>query len=386
MTGRRAVKPDPSLWLPLLDEYRLTSLPHDTVLEGTLRSDLDPSSPEVVDALARWPAAAYLHVRGGTTELVLVYQIKDEPRKWPVANVALLAATVITTLGSGALMVGFDPFGTQVFDVGESAIPYPSRLDLSVLWLGASFAFPFLGVLIAHEMGHYVAARVHRVRASLPYFIPFPPYFSLVGTLGAFIRLRGPTVRRSIMFDIGAAGPLASFILSVPLLVVGLRLSETVAGPASLATPFLIRFAGEPVWLGNGVVTHVIASLVGPGPVGESLILLHPLALVGWLGLFVTGLNLLPLGQLDGGHILYALHPTRQVWAARAFLLALLPLGLLWWGWWGWGAMVLVLHRGRLAHPGVVQHEHGIGRARRVLGWALILIFFATIVPVPLNL
>jgi membrane-associated protease RseP (regulator of RpoE activity) len=355
-------------------------------LEGTLRSDLDPSSPEVVDALARWPAAAYLHVRGGTTELVLVYQIKDEPRKWPVANVALLAATVITTLGSGALMVGFDPFGTQVFDVGESAIPYPSRLDLSVLWLGASFAFPFLGVLIAHEMGHYVVARVHRVRMSLPYFIPFPPYYSVVGTLGAFIRLRGPTVRRSIMFDIGAAGPLASFILSVPLLVVGLRLSETVAGPVSLATPFLIRFAGEPVWLGNGVVTHVIASLVGPGPVGESLILLHPLALVGWLGLFVTGLNLLPLGQLDGGHILYALHPTRQVWAARAFLLALLPLGLLWWGWWGWGALVLVLHRGRLAHPGVVQHEHGIGRARRVLGWALILIFFATMVPVPLNL
>ena len=325
MTGRRAVKPDPSLWLPLLDEYKLTSLPHDTVLEGTLRAGLDPSSGEVVDALARWPAAAYLHVQGEKTELVLVYQIKDEPWRWPVANVALLAATVITTLGSGALMLGLDPFGTRVFGVGVAEIPYPSGLNLSVLWLGASFAFPFLGVLIAHEMGHYTAARVHRVRASLPFFIPFPPYFSVIGTLGAFIRLRGPTVRRSILFDIGAAGPLASFFVSLPLLVVGMRLSEAVPGPTSLTTPFLIRFAGEPVWLGNGIITHAIASLFGPAPVGESLILLHPLALVGWLGLFVTALNLLPLGQLDGGHVLFALDPRRQVWAARGFLLALLP-------------------------------------------------------------
>jgi membrane-associated protease RseP (regulator of RpoE activity) len=386
MAGREAVKPDPSLWLPLLDEYRVTALPHDTVLRGTLRSGLDAASPEVVDALARWPAAAYLQTEGEATGLVLVYRLRDEPRRWPLAHVLLFLATVITTLGSGALMAGLDPFSTRVFYVGDVGMPYPSRLDLSVLWLGAPFAIPFLGVLLAHEMGHYFAARVHRVRASLPYFIPFPPYFSVIGTVGAFIRLKGPTVRRSILFDIGAAGPISSFLVSLPLFVVGLGLSEAIPDRAGVATPFLIRFMGQPVWLGDGVATHVLASLFGPGQVGDSAILLHPLALVGWLGFFVTALNLLPLGQLDGGHILYALAPQRHSWAARGFLVALFPLGLLWWGWWGWAAIVLVLHRGRVGHPRVVQQESDIGRARRAVGWALIAIFFLTLVPVPLKL
>jgi membrane-associated protease RseP (regulator of RpoE activity) len=239
---------------------------------------------------------------------------------------------------------------------------------------------------MAHEMGHYVAARVHRVRASLPYFIPFPPYFSVIGTVGAFIRLRGPIVQRTVLFDIGSAGPFASFVLSLPLLVLGLALSVVVPGETDLGSPFVIYFLEQPVWLGNGVLTHALASLFGPGAVGEAPILLHPLALVGWLGLFVTTLNLLPLGQLDGGHVLYALDPRRHVRAARLFLVALVPLGLLWWGWWAWAGIVLFLHRGRVAHPRVVQDRAEIGTVRRVLGWILIAMFLATFVPVPIRL
>jgi membrane-associated protease RseP (regulator of RpoE activity) len=175
--------------------------------------------------------------------------------------------------------------------------------------MGASFAFPFLGVLMAHEMGHWAAARAHRVRASLPYFIPFPPYFSVIGTIGAFIRLRGPIVRRSVLFDIGSSGPFASFLCSLPLLAAGLALSEVAPGRADVRSPFVVFFLDQPVWLGNGLLTHAMALLLGPGPVGESPIHLHPFALVGWLGLFVTTLNLLPLGQLDGGHVLHALDP-----------------------------------------------------------------------------
>ncbi|MBT7503795.1 MAG: site-2 protease family protein [Gemmatimonadales bacterium] len=386
MALRKAGKPDPGLWLTLLEEYRLTSLPNDTLLEGTLREDLSGASPEVQDAIREWPAAAHLHYEDGRTQVALVYHAKDERSRGPWIHLALFAATMVTTMAAGALMVGLDPFDTEVLRLGALAIPYPSGLNLRALWVGVPFAFPFLGVLLAHEMGHYVAARVHKVRATLPYFIPCPPYFSIIGTLGAFIKLKGPTIKRAVLFDVGAAGPLASFVVSLPLLGIGLMLSEVVPGRATGSTPFVIQFAGQSVWLGNGVITHVMGSIFAPGVLGEAPILLHPLALVGWLGLFVTALNLLPLGQLDGGHILYALAPKQQSRASKVFMVALLPLGFLWWGWWAWAALIAVLHRGRMNHPPVVQPEKHIGLVRRWLGFALVLIFFLTFVPVPLDL
>ena len=129
-----------------------------------------------------------------------------------------------------------------------------------------------------------------------------------------------------------------------------------------------------------------MATVFAPTGFGDAPILLHPLALVGWLGLFVTALNLLPLGQLDGGHILYALAPKHQGRAAKVFMAALLPLGFLWWGWWAWALLVAVLHRGSVSHPTVVQPEKSIGTLRIRVGLALIVIFFLTFVPVPLYL
>jgi membrane-associated protease RseP (regulator of RpoE activity) len=387
MAARKSVKTaDASLWIPLLAEYRLTHLAFDNVLEGTLLPHLDAGSPEVAEALASWPAPAHLQSRDGVTEVVLVYQARDLPGRWPWAHAALFLLTVLTTLAAGSLMAGADPFDTRVLAIGDLAIPYPSGVDWGILALGAPFAVPFLGVLLAHEMGHYAAARAHRVRATLPYFIPFPPYFSIIGTIGAFIRLLGPTVRRAALFDVGAAGPLASFVVSLPLLAIGLRWSEPVPGHASLATPFAIQFVGQTVWLGNGIATHLLASWLAPAGVGEALLLLHPLALVGWLGLFITTLNLLPLGQLDGGHVVYALTPGRHASTARLFLMALVPLGFVWWGWWAWAVVVLVVNRGRVRHPTVLQPEAEIGAPRRALGRLLIAMFFVTFVPVPLHL
>jgi membrane-associated protease RseP (regulator of RpoE activity) len=387
MRGSGVVKPaDTTPWIPMLAEYRLTALRFDNVLQGTLLPHLDAASPEVADALAAWPWPAYLEARDGVTHVVLVYQAREEPRRWPWVHAVLFVATLLTTLAAGALMAGADPFATRVLRLGDVSIPYPSQLDWARLALGAPFALPFLGVLLAHEMGHYAAARVHRVRVTLPFFIPFPPYFSIIGTIGAFIRLLGPIVRRATLFDIGSAGPLASFLVSLPLLALGLTLSEPIPGRASLAAPFAVQFVGQTVWLGNGLITHALASWLGPVSPGEGLLLLHPLALVGWLGLFVTALNLLPLGQLDGGHILYALAPSRHSLAARSFLLCLVPLGLLWWGWWAWAVVVLLVNRGRVAHPTVLQRAPPIGPRRRALGWVLIGMFFVTFVPVPLHL
>ena len=387
MAGLKAVKPaDPAIWIPLLSEYRLTALAFDNVLQGTLRPHLDAASPEVVEALAEWPAPAYLQATDGVTNVVLVYPAREPPARWPWMHALLFALTLLTTFAAGALMAGLDPFATEVLWVGGVSIPYPSDIDWRILVLGAPFAVPFMGVLLAHEMGHYTAARIHRVRVTLPYFIPFPPYFSIIGTIGAFIRLLGPMVRRAILFDVGAAGPIASFLVSLPLLMVGLGLSEPISGPASVVSPFAIRFAGETVWLGNGLATHLLATWLAPVPVGEALLLLHPLALVGWLGLFVTTLNLLPLGQLDGGHVIYALAPGKHRFAARAFVVCLAPLGLVWWGWWAWAVIVLFVNRGRIVHPAVLQQEPSIGGLRRVLGWILIAVFLVTFVAVPLHL
>ena len=387
MMGQKAVKPvNLSRWISLLDDYHITNLQFDAVLRGVLCSGLSPTSPEVVTALDEWPGAAYLQTESGLTEVVLVYQVPEVPRRVPWLHVGLFAATLMTTLAAGALMAGRDPFGTQVLTFGVIIIPYPSKVDWQVLLLGAPFSLPFLGILMAHEMGHYIAAVAHRVRVTLPYFIPFPPYFSIIGTVGAFIRLKSPMVRRVVLFDVGSSGPIASFVLSIPLLAVGLRLSEPIAGDVSLATPFAIEFVGQTVWLGNSLSTHLLASLFAPGFGGESLILLHPFALVGWLGLFVTALNLLPLGQLDGGHILYALIPEHHGAVAKTFLVVLIPLGFVWWGWWAWAFVVLFVNRGRVNHPSVIQHEKTIGRGRQLLGWALIAMFFFTFVPIPLEL
>lgn len=386
MRAKNGVKRDPSRWFDLLSSYQLTSLPHDTVLRGVLREDLSPHHPDVVEVVADWPTPVHFENGADGTDVVLVYQMKESPPESPVLHALLFAATLVTTLGSGALMRGADPFSTRFVDFGVATLPYPSSVDVRQLWLGASFALPFLAVLMVHEMGHVFAARAHRVRASLPYFIPFPPYFSLIGTLGAFIRLRGPTVRRSSLFDIGVGGPLASFLLSLPLFVVGLSWSAAVPLESDPWTPFAIYFAGQPVLLGSGALTKVLLVTFDLGGGSDSVILLHPLALAGWLGLFVTALNLLPLGQLDGGHILFALFPERQALIARGFLFSLVPLGALWWGWWAWVALVVALHRGRIGHPKVILPEPAMDRGRRVVGWFVILIFLVTFAPVPLRM
>jgi hypothetical protein len=372
-------------WLPLLERYEITSLPWDLLLRGTLRRGLDGASPLVRSALADTGLAGHFQQREGGTEVVLVVpRAEDRPRLW--IHALLFLATLLTTLAAGALLAGADPFGTELVRIGRVALPYPTGLHLPTLTLGAPFALPFLGVLLGHEMGHWTAARRHRIRASLPYFIPFPPYFSAIGTLGAFIRLKGATIRRSQLFDVGASGPFVSFVLSLPLFAGGLLLSEAVPGRTSLASPFVVEFAGQPVWLGNGPILHFLTLLAGPAAPGTDPILLHPFAFAGWLGLFVTALNLLPMGQLDGGHVLYAMFGEGQGRAARLFFLALLPMGFLWWGWWAWAALVFILHRGRMEHPRVVQPEVRLGRGRTLLAWVVLAVFFLTIVPVPIQL
>lgn len=385
MSGQEGVKPDLAAWLPLARGYGVASIGTQEIVRARLHHGLEANDPRVQQAAEAWGGPAYVHQDEEGVELVLIRPGKSERSRWWL-HVLLLGLTLVTTHMAGALLQGVDPFATRFLELGELSFPYPTSVDWPMLARGAPFALPFLAILLAHEMGHYAMARRHRVPVSLPYFIPFPAYYSIVGSLGAFIRIRGPMVRRSILLDVGAAGPVASFLLSIPLVALGLSLSGTAPGVANLATPYAIRFAGEVIWIGNGLVFHALASLFLPGAVGAQPIVLHPVALAGWLGLFVTALNLLPTGQLDGGHVLYALRPERQRCMGRVFLLSLLPLGLLWWGWWLWAVVAFLVNRGRITHPPVLQEGAPLDRRRAMVGILCVIIFFLTFVPVPLRI
>lgn len=354
------------------------------IVRARLHEGLTADDPAVRAALEAWDGTAWAHEDDEGVEVVLVRtRTVDGPRWW--LHGLLLALTLVTTHMAGALLVGVDPFATRFLEVGEVWIPYPTSVDWSLLARGAPFALPFVGILLAHELGHWMAARRHRVAVTPPFFIPFPAYWSIVGSLGAFIRIKGPMVRRSVLLDVGASGPVVSFLLSLPVAAWGLALSQPLRGAADLATPWVITFAGETIRIGNGVAFHILAELTAPGG-GAGPVLLHPMAFAGWLGLFVTALNLLPTGQLDGGHVLYALRPELQRAVGRWFLFALLPLGFLWWGWWLWAVVVYLVNRGRTGHPSLLQEAVPPGRRRNAVGVACIIIFFLTFTPVPLQL
>ena len=377
-------KTDASALLALVGEYRIGVRGGVEIARARLLPGLRGTDPEVRAALAAWGGEAHVHEDEEGTEIVLVRTSVAVRQHWLLSAICFLL-TLLTTLAAGALLQGVDPLRTRF--VGGGWLALPTTIEPDALWRGATFAIPFLAILLSHESGHYLAARRHRIPVSPPLFIPFPPWYSLIGTLGAFIRIRGPTVRRSALLDVGAAGPYASFLLLLPVLVTGLALSDTTAGVANFATPLVIHFAGEPVRIGSGLLLHLLGALFFGGAFGSTPVSLHPLAFAGWLGLFVTALNLMPLGQLDGGHILYSLwEQPGQERAARLLLLALLPMGLLWWGWWVWAVAALLLNRGRVGHPPVLQPRPSLNSGRRLLAQLAILIFLVTLVPVPLAL
>jgi len=223
-------------------------------------------------------------------------------RDWRV-NATLFLLTVLSVFATRSGIFGPNP--PRLSHVGEV---------LRALRSGWTFAVPLLAILVVHEFGHYIAARIHRVDASLPYFLPLP-VVSLFGTMGAIIVMRGRIRSRNALLDIGASGPLAGLVVALPVLAIGLSLSPVIpnpAGPHYQEGQSLLYLAMKRVVLG-----HI--------PDGYDVDL-HPTAFAGWAGLLLTMLNLLPWGQLDGGHVAYALFGTKQDRFARMFRAALLPL------------------------------------------------------------
>lgn len=387
MGESEVVKSSSGGWMVLFSRYEIGIYGGRRIIRGILDPTLHEGHPRLEEVLDDWSGSSYLAETPDGLELLLIDPAGDpEAPRWSLHGFLLLL-TLFTTFMAGALLAGVDPLRAEAFQIWGAWIPIPTTVVWEEMLLGAPFGLTLVGILLAHELGHYGAALTRGIRVTPPYFIPFPAYYSIVGTLGAFIRLKSPMVRRNILFDVGAAGPWISFLVSVPALAVGLALSGTAPGAADSLTPFVIRFGGEPVWIGSSLVTRAMAELFFPGTPGVQPLVLHPVALAGWVGLFVTALNLLPFGQLDGGHVLYALGGRKiQRWAGWGFLVLLVPLGYLWWGWWLWGGVAVVLSRGRVGHPPVLQESVPLDPFRRALALGAILIFFLTFVPLPLAI
>ncbi len=307
-------------------------------------------------------------------------------RRFPALNVALFAATIVTTILAGA--------GQAPLAQGELSVR-------GVVEAGLHFSAALVGILLCHEMGHYLLARAYRVDTTLPFFIPGPPP---AGTFGAVIRIRSPMPSRRAVLDIGAAGPIAGFAVAVPLYLWGLAHSEvTSLGEATLGlsnggSPFAMLRAwmrGEALSAGTGNLQLMGDSLatwamqrwvVGPVPAGSD-VFLHPVAFAAWLGLLVTTLNLLPIGQLDGGHVVYALLGREKAHAVtRAVSWGLLLCGLfLSWTWLFWWVVTRVLGRlGGLRHPPALVEEP-LTPGRRAVAILCLLLFAATFIPVPIS-
>lgn len=275
-------------------------------------------------------------------------------KKFPLLHLVLFIITFFTTLAAGALQQGIN------------ILKEPSRTIE-----GFPFAGTLMGILLIHELSHYLTSKRHHISATLPYFIPAP---TLLGTFGAFIKMRSPIVTRKALIDIGASGPIAGFILSVIACVAGLSMSKVGSLPGAEGV----------LTLGDSLLFSFLSNMILGMPPANADILLHPVAFAGWIGLFVTSLNLIPVGQLDGGHIAYALLGDRHKTLSIVLIAALGVMGIFFWeGWAFWAVLMIIL---KIKHPPVLYWERPLDMKRRVIGLIALIIFIITFVPSPFKL
>ena len=288
-------------------------------------------------------------------------------RKSLAIAVSLFVLTLISTLAVGAQFASSYAAG-QTPDFEDFFSTYATLLTHPQLLLaGVPFAFTLIGILLAHELGHFFACRYYGISASYPYFIPAP---TLIGTMGAFIRIRSPIYNRKALFDVGLSGPVVGFLFAIPALAIAVLNSKVV--------PFSDAHAS--IVFGEPLVMRLLVAILRPDvPAGD--LLLHPVGRAAWVGLFATALNLLPGGQLDGGHILYAAASKYHRRITLGVALLLLPLGLFFWrGWILWSVLLLALG---FRHPPLLNQWEKLDRKRLVWAGVAILMFILCFMPMP---
>jgi hypothetical protein len=358
------------------------------------RGQLSMDSIEAYDQLAALLRPQHLmplfrKMEDGRHVILITSSMPDPKPSRIWINIVLFLLTVVSVVWTGMNYV--DP--EQLAGAGSDLQKY----WLSFLHGGLPFAVSMLGILLAHEFGHYFAARRNRTVATLPYFIPFP---SLLGTMGAVIVWKELPRNKRGLFDVGIAGPLAGLIVAIPVVLYGLFVSKT--GPIVPAPDgfiegnsilyLLAKYAvfGQllPAPTTYGTLSPVLYWIkfffTGlPVPTSGLDVFISPVAMAGWAGLLVTSLNLIPAGQLDGGHVMYVLFGKKLKFALPVIIALLVVLGLFWNGWWLWVAMLLLFGR-QSADP--LDQITELNPGRRALAYFMILVFILVFIPVPLIL
>ncbi len=357
-----------------------------------INNDSQSSYDLIANAILDEKLVPMMHRENGVINLYLIPDMTKKKILNPRVNLILFILTLLSVLFTGG-MYGYQgelPQGTY-------------QIIWELIKNGWPFALTLLTILGAHEFGHYFAGRKHGVQVTLPYFIPFP--LSLFGTMGAFINMRSLPKNKRSLFDLAIAGPLSSFTLSIIALLIGLNLSEISQlplAPAETATlqmegssiaylflKYLVfgKFLPQPAGLsGLSVLTYWVRYFFTgqPFPWGAMDVMLHPVAWAGWAGLFVTGINLIPAGQLDGGHIFSTLFGTETAKKVFPFIIgALAILGIFSNVWWVWAALLFFTGR-RHAQP--LDQVTELDKNRKILGYAALVIFVLTFIPVPITL
>ena len=338
-------------------------------LRGYLQVPSDRAYPQIAERLRDMGYTAFLRrdAEHNLDELVVIPGVlpqAERPRVW--IHALLFGATILTTLYVGAGMA-------------ETRPPDDLWWPLFHLWEGWPFALSLLSILLAHELGHYFTSRHHGVPSSLPYFVPLPiPEFlgNVLGTLGAVIVMKGRITNRRVMLDIGAAGPLIGLIVAIPVLILGLTLSHVQ--PLPLNQPYSME--------GNSLLYLLLKyAMFGRWLPSDGVdVFIHPVAFAGWAGLLVTSLNLIPAGQLDGGHVLYSLFGERAQRLTWPIIVALAALGLLAWpGWFLWAGLVFLFGK---QHPGPLDSITQLDGTRKIVGVLVLAVFVLTFTPVPLTM
>ena len=324
-------------------------------LRGRLRRDPD-SAYAVIGP--RFKALGYTALLREDDELTAIWADPNQrtlkaPKVW--VNALLLVLTIISVIFAGLFWIA-----------------PPQELGWAGLAPGLGFAASLLTILMAHEMGHYFMGRKVGVKLSLPLFIPFP--FNFFGTMGAAEVMEGRPRNRRALLAVGAAGPLAGLLFAVPILVYGLLLSEV--GPIVTDGPYYLE-GNSLLYLG---IKYLIFGRILPGDGLD--VFIHPVAFAGWGGLFVTALNLIPVGQLDGGHILYALFGKRASWVLWPILVFLIILGTQWWAWYLWVFMLYFLGR---THAEPLDNLTQLRPGERALGLLMMIIAVLVFTPIPIQ-
>lgn len=324
------------------------------IIKGKLYEPIEQTIIEIKEYTKQYDYTPFFNKEGDyyTILLALLPKIYDRPKVW--LNLLLFILTIFTTLLAGAFNSGANPFE-----------------KFSDILLGIPFSFSLMAILTCHELGHYFVSKKEGMVTTLPYFIPVP--FHFLGTFGAIIKMKSIVPSRKALLKVGMAGPICGFLVAFIISIIGITLSEVKVTAAS----------GSYLKLGDSILFYLLGKIIHPSIPADADIFLHPMAFAGWIGFLVTAMNLIPIGQLDGGHIAYSLLLKKQKILYIPVILLLIGFGILWQGWIIWGFLAFLLAR---KEPLLQDSVSPLAKKEKFYALLPLIILILTFVPQPFSI